>query len=80
MIDSPINANYMDNVGLDSLIREVRETQLCDAKNKIGQFNSLQLALMNELLEGETKHLLIQKRKRKMQELRNARKRTQISA
>lgn len=74
---SPINPECMENVRFDKLLCEVHEMQLCDAKMRLEQFNALQEALINELYEGETKHLLIKKRQKRIQDLRDARKRLQ---
>ncbi|MBE7705954.1 MAG: hypothetical protein E7Z91_01740 [Cyanobacteria bacterium SIG30] len=69
---SPLTSDYMKEVKLDELIREEREARLCDAKIKLGQYITLHDSLFEETLEEETKDLLLEKRKRKLQILRNA--------
>ena len=69
---SPLNNDYMKSVKIDELIREEREARLCDAKIKLGQYLNLYTSLMEETLDEDTKDLLIEKKRRKIQILRDA--------
>ena len=69
---SPLNVEYMKSVKIDELIREERETRLCDAKIKLGQYLLLYNSFMEESLDDDTKELLIKKRNKKFQILKDA--------
>ncbi len=69
---SPLSTDYMKGVKIDELIREEREAKLCDAKIKLGQYLLLYNSLMDESLDEETKELLMKKRNKKLQILRDA--------
>lgn len=75
---SPLNTDYMKSVKIDDLIREERESRLCDAKIKLGQYLMLYNAYMEESLDNDTKELLMKKRKKRLQILKDAYKKLSV--
>ena len=69
---SPLQTDYIKDVNLDELIREEREARLCDAKIRLDQYLALYDCVFEDSLEEETQELLLKKRKRKFQILKDA--------
>ena len=75
---SPLNNDYMKSVKIDELIREEREAKLCDAKIRLGQYLTLYNSFMEESLDEDTRELIINKRKRRLQVLKDAYKQLSV--
>ena len=75
--DSPINKNTIDDLNFKRIINEVKFQKLRDANKQLGSLDRLENMLYEELY-GEEEKEIIKKRKKKLQDLKNANRKFKI--
>ncbi len=72
--DTPIDKKIINDFGFGELIKKAKQARMSNTKEQLTDLNDLRNTLLDELYPRDMRD--ISKQKRKLQELRNARKRS----